>query len=183
MEIFIIAINLLFFLITLTFIIYLIYIFWSFRQVVPYVPTPYRIIDRMIEAASLKPGEKVVDLGSGSGRIVLRVAKKHQGEVWGLEKSKLLLKVSRFRSPYNRKKAKVIFQSADIFDYDLNQFVVVFCFLTSLGLKNLAKSFSTLKPGARIISYMFPLPNQKNFTEQIISWDKKGKIFIYTKKT
>jgi precorrin-6B methylase 2 len=149
---------------------------------VPYVPTPYRIIDKMIALANLKPGEKVVDLGSGSGRIVLRAAKKHQGEVWGLEKSKLLLTVSRWRSPFNRKKAKVVFNSADIFDYDLSSFDVVFCFLTSLGMKKLENSFLTLKPGAKIVSYMFPLSNPKNFSEQMVSWGKKDKIFIYTKK-
>jgi len=181
MDYFILGINLLFFLIVLTLVCYLIYVFRSFRQIVPYVPTPYSIIKRMINLADLQPNDKVVDLGSGSGRLVYRIAKRHQGEVWGIEKSRLLLLVARLRQPFNRKKGQIFWQQADIFTYDLSHFDKVFCFLTSRGMKNLEENFQKMKIGSKIISYTFPLISKENFSQERRQFGQKDKIFVYTK--
>ena len=42
----------------------------------------------MIDLAGIKSGEKIVDLGSGTGRIIIEVAKKHKKNmIIGVEKS------------------------------------------------------------------------------------------------
>ena len=181
MDYLIVSINLLFALLMLTFVLYLGFVFWSFRKVVPYVPTPFKIIDKMIELAQMKKGDKIIDLGSGSGRIVLRAAKQLQGEVWGVENSKILLLVSNIRKAFNRKKAKVKFVRGDIFKSALEPYDIIFCFLTTKGMKQLEKSFAQLRPGSKIISYMFSLKNKENFREQVVKLGKKYKIFIYQK--
>ena len=46
------------------------------KKIVPFVPTPQEVVDKMIELAGVKKGDLVYDLGSGDGRIVVTAAKK-----------------------------------------------------------------------------------------------------------
>lgn len=46
------------------------------KKIVPFVPSPQEVVDRMIELASVKKGDLVYDMGSGDGRIVIAAAKK-----------------------------------------------------------------------------------------------------------
>ena len=43
---------------------------------VPYVTTPPGVVDKMMEMADVGPGDYVIDLGSGDGRIVIDAAKR-----------------------------------------------------------------------------------------------------------
>jgi hypothetical protein len=45
----------------------------------PYVPTPQSTVDRMLELAKVGPGDLVIDLGSGDGRIPITAAKRFGG--------------------------------------------------------------------------------------------------------
>ena len=49
------------------------------KKIVPFVPTPQEVVDKMIELAGVKKGDVVYDLGSGDGRIVITAAKKARG--------------------------------------------------------------------------------------------------------
>jgi lipopolysaccharide export LptBFGC system permease protein LptF len=42
----------------------------------PWAPTSIRTTRKMLEMAALKPGEKLVDLGAGDGRIVIMAARR-----------------------------------------------------------------------------------------------------------
>ena len=54
-------------------------------KIVPYVPTPQEVVDRMLELAQVKKGDVVYDLGSGDGRIVITAAKKYGVKAIGFE--------------------------------------------------------------------------------------------------
>ena len=43
----------------------------------PYVPTPWVIVDEIMKLAQVGPGDFVVDLGSGDGRLVITAAQKY----------------------------------------------------------------------------------------------------------
>src|ERR1035438_5324233 len=45
-------------------------------KLAPYYPTPETIVEKMLQLGGLKAGEKVYDLGSGDGRIVIMAAQK-----------------------------------------------------------------------------------------------------------
>jgi methylase of polypeptide subunit release factors len=51
----------------------------------PYYPTPETVVDKMLATAGLKKGEKMFDLGSGDGRIVIMAAKKFGADATGIE--------------------------------------------------------------------------------------------------
>ena len=55
------------------------------KKIVPYVPTPQDVVERMLVLAQVKKGDVVYDLGSGDGRIVITAAKKYGVKAIGFE--------------------------------------------------------------------------------------------------
>src|SRR4051812_7670954 len=64
------------------------------EKLAPYYPTPESIVDKMLQLGGLKAGEKMFDLGSGDGRIVIVAAQKFHAEAIGIELDKDLCKQS-----------------------------------------------------------------------------------------
>src|SRR6202044_1333997 len=64
------------------------------EKLAPYYPTPETIVDKMLQLGGLKAGEKVYDLGSGDGRIVIMAAQKYHADSVGFELDKDLCKLS-----------------------------------------------------------------------------------------
>src|SRR5205807_10265619 len=58
----------------------------------PYLPSPQLVVERMLEAAQVKSGETVYDLGSRDGRIVITAARKYGANADGVETSDVLRK-------------------------------------------------------------------------------------------
>lgn len=159
------------------------FIMISFRNKVPFVPTPRKIVRRMVDLADILPNEKICDLGSGSGRIIFTAAKFHRENlIVGIEKSPTLRLVSKFfRWFHFGSKKRIQIVNQDFFNIDLFDYDVVFCFSTPEALRILMPKFLMLKPGSRIISYMFPLENQQNFFESVDHVTEKDSIYYYKK--
>src|SRR6476646_5078909 len=66
-------------------------------KIAPYFPTPQSIVDKMLQLGELKAGEKMYDLGSGDGRIVIMAARKYQADATGVELDDTLYKQSTLR--------------------------------------------------------------------------------------
>ena len=64
------------------------------EKLAPYYPTPNTIVEKMLRLGSLKAGEKVFDLGSGDGRIVIIAAQKFHANAIGVEMDKDLCRQS-----------------------------------------------------------------------------------------
>ena len=67
------------------------------RPEVPFVVTPMPIVEAMLELAAVKPGERLIDLGSGDGRIVLAAARRG-AEAIGVEIDAELVERARRRA-------------------------------------------------------------------------------------
>src|SRR5579862_8622427 len=63
----------------------------------PYFPTPLTIVEKMLQLGEIKAGEKVFDLGSGDGRIVIVAAQKYKADATGVEFDESLWKQSSDR--------------------------------------------------------------------------------------
>src|SRR5262245_18862110 len=51
----------------------------------PYVPTPQKVVEAMLDLASVRSNDFVMDLGSGDGRIVLTAATRHRASGMGVD--------------------------------------------------------------------------------------------------
>ena len=147
---------------------------------VPFVSTPKKDFDAILQAAEIKPGEKIYDLGCGKGHLLIRAAKKYGAQAFGYE---LVL------WPYLWARLKVFFSGAkieinlaDFFKADLSQADVVFCYLMPHIVNKLRdKLKQELKPGSRIVCYAFKFADWPT-TREIITHDDNvelGKIFVY----
>ena len=67
------------------------------ERLAPYLPTPPLVVERMLQLAAVKPGEKVFDLGSGDGRIVIMAAQQFQADATGVELDAQLVLESKER--------------------------------------------------------------------------------------
>ena len=61
------------------------------NRLAPFVSSPEHVVDRMLELASVKPGETVYDLGAGDGRVVIAAAEKYKANAIGVEISPRLV--------------------------------------------------------------------------------------------
>src|SRR5882672_2877360 len=67
------------------------------EKLAPYYPSPETIVDKMLQLGGLKAGEKMFDLGSGDGRIVIMAAGKYKADATGVEFDDSLYKQSMDR--------------------------------------------------------------------------------------
>src|SRR5579871_6550093 len=63
----------------------------------PFLPTPTLIVDRMLRLGKLQPGERMCDLGSGDGRIVIAAAREFHADATGIEIDDKLARDSQAR--------------------------------------------------------------------------------------
>ena len=132
------------------------------NKLAPYVSSPARVVDRMLELANIKPGEIVYDLGSGDGRVLIAAVEKYKARAVGVEISPKLVAAAST----NIQKAGIVDQArvvqGDVMDADLNGADVVIIYLaTSLNEKLRPRFEKFLKPGARVISHDYAVPGWK----------------------
>ena len=132
------------------------------NRLAPYVSSPTRVVDRMLELANIRPGETVYDLGSGDGRVLIAAVEKYKAHAVGVEISpKLVVEASN-----NIQKAGIADQArvmqGDVMEADLNGADVVILYLaTSLNEKLRPRFEKQLKPGARVVSHDYAVPGWK----------------------
>jgi len=132
------------------------------NKLAPFVTSPVKIVDRMLEMAHLRPGEKLYDLGCGDGRILITAAEKYKVKAVGVEISpKLAAEAEKnIESAGLTDQATVI--KGDLLETDLSDADVVTIYLaTSLNEKLRPRLERFLKPGARVISHDYAVPGWK----------------------
>ena len=131
------------------------------KKIVPFVPTPQEVVDKMIELAGVKKGDVVYDLGSGDGRIVITAAKKGARSI-GFDVDGDLVKESRenIRKAGVQELAEI--RQQDILTVDLSgASVVTMYLLPDVNLKLKPHILSQMKPGSRVVSHAFDMGDWK----------------------
>jgi len=171
-------------------IIRLFYIISTFYQkkTVPYVPTPKSVVKKMVQNSGLLKAVdqqrtvRIIDLGSGTGKMVFYLAKNTPKniKIYGVEKSKLLYLIAKTRCFFSANKRRIYLTCNNWDKINLTDFDFIFCFLVRKVFKELLPKFrKELKKETKIISYLFPLPANNFFTEKIFKLNKKDNLFIY----
>ena len=134
-----------------------------------YVPTPDHIVAKMLSMAKVGPGDVVIDLGSGDGRIPI-AAVKDFGAVRGIGYE---LDPARNReAAENAQKAgvtdKVRFVAEDLFQADLSQATVITTYLLPALNERLVPTLRKLKPGTRIVTHNYDLTADWKPREKVV---------------
>lgn len=129
----------------------------------PYVPILRRDSERILKIAHLKPGQTLVDLGSGDGRL-LRAAAAQGVRCIGYEINPWLVFVSRIVCWRYRK--LVTIHTADIWHTQLPPADVIYIFILDRYMARLGQKFEAeITRPTRVISYVFTLPGRTPIEE------------------
>lgn len=128
---------------------------------VPYVPTPQVVVDKMLELAEIKPGDVLLDLGSGDGRIPITAARKYGITAYGVDLNPIRVKEAKENAEKEGVADKVEFREEDLFETDLGKATVITMYLLSEINLKLRPKLEKLKPGTRIVSHSFDLGDWK----------------------
>src|SRR5919106_1146514 len=88
------------------------------KKIVPYVPTPQEVVERMLELAGVKKGDVLYDLGSGDGRIVITAAQKYGVRAIGIDIDPQRIKEATANASAAKVSDKVRFIEGDLFEAD-----------------------------------------------------------------
>jgi len=122
-----------------------------------YVPTPQKVVDKMLELAKVTKDDVVYDLGCGDGRIVVTAAKKYGCKAFGFDIDPKRIKEAKANVKKNKVGDLAKIEQKDIFELDLSKAnVVTLYLLPSLNVK-LIPQLEKLKPGSRIVSHDFDM--------------------------
>jgi protein-L-isoaspartate O-methyltransferase len=128
-------------------------------KVAPYFPTPQSIVDKMLQLGELKPGEKMYDLGSGDGRIVIMAARKYKADATGVELDDALYKQSsqRIKTLGLGSLARIV--HGDLTQQDYSSYDLLTIYLLPVAIEKVTPLFEKqLKKGARIVAHDFEFP-------------------------
>ena len=134
----------------------------SLARDVPFVPTPERVVEKMLEVAKVGPQDVVYDLGSGDGRIVIAAARKHGARGVGIDIDPERIQEARDNARKAGVSERVEFRQEDLFKADFRDATVVTMYLLSaVNLQLRPKLLAELKPGTRIVSHAFDMGDWK----------------------
>lgn len=131
-------------------------------KIVPYVPTPPEIVERMLELAQVKKSDVVYDLGSGDGRIVIMAAKKYGVRAVGFEIDPERIKEARENIKKAGVEKLVEIRQQDIRTVDLSEATVLTMYLLpEVNLLIRPNIWKQMKPGSRVLSHDFDMGDWK----------------------
>jgi protein-L-isoaspartate O-methyltransferase len=134
----------------------------------PYVVTPPERVRQMLRAARVKPGELVVDIGSGDGRILIVAAEEFGARGIGIEIDPELVAHSRSVVAARGLDDRVSILHANALDVDISPADVVTAYLTVEGMAVLRPYLERmLRPGTRVASYVFRIPGWEPAEESL----------------
>lgn len=129
---------------------------------VVYIPTPQSLVERMLEIAEVKPGELVMDLGCGDGRMVVTAANKFGARGVGVDIDPVRINEARENARRAGVADKVELRIGDLFEVDISKAdVLAIYLLNEINERLRPKILATMKPGSRVVSHAFHMGDWK----------------------
>jgi len=154
------------------------------ERMVPYVPTPQDVVEKMLDLAKVTPDDVVYDMGSGDGRIVITAAQKFGARAVGVELSPELYTQSTARIKELGLEGRAQILHENMFNVSIRRATVVTLYLlTAVNEKLRPMLEKQLHPGARIVSHDFQIPGwDPEQTVQVISRNGiSHKLYLYVR--
>jgi SAM-dependent methyltransferase len=139
----------------------------------PYLPTLRPQIGAALELAGLQPGDRLLELGCGDGRVVLAAA-RHGLQVTGYELNPLLAAVAWLRTRRYRRQVRIIW--GDFWRAGWPPSEAIFVFLLTRYMEKLDKKIVQYKhKPVKLVSFAFEIPGRKPDR-------RKDGVFLYLYK-
>jgi len=155
-------------------------------KLAPYYPTPQTIVGQMLQLGGLKAGEKMFDLGSGDGRIVIMAAQKFHADAVGIEIDPDLWRqsVARIAKLGLEKNARIVHGDLLAQNYSSADLVTVYLLPDSINGKVEPLLDRQLKKGARVVAHDFEFRAWTPEKVENIADDGEGRsqtLYLYRK--
>ena len=136
----------------------------------PFRQTPAPLVERMLDLAAVGPGDRLIDLGCGDGRIVIAAARLGACAC-GIDIDPARIAEAEAAARLAGVGDRVSFEQGDLFDAGLGEFSVVSLFLLPTVNRWLeGKLRRELREGARVVGYAFPMPNWVPVAQEEHEW-------------
>ena len=152
-------------------------------KLAPYYPTPEIVLDKMLQLGGLKAGEKMFDLGSGDGRIVIAAARRYKADATGVELDDSLARQSaeKIRALGLSATARII--HGDLLKQDYSSADLLTVYLLPGGNDKVTPILDKqLKKGTRIVAHDFEFAAWKPEKIEDIDDDGEGRshrLYLY----
>lgn len=145
----------------------------------PWVPTKRIDVERFLNLAAIREGDKMYDLGCGDGRMV-RAAAEAGAQAEGFELSLFPYILAKVRRSFSTQRSRIKISFRDIWYTDLHDVDIVYFFLMPKFYPKLKdKLEKELKSGARVIAYVWPIEGWEPV--KIDEAAGRPKMFLYRK--
>ena len=122
----------------------------------PYVVTDNEVVNAMLEMAQVRPNERVVDLGSGDGRILIAAARSLGARGLGVDIDPARIRESTANAAAAGVAHRVTFRREDLFQTPLGDADVLTLYLSNdINFRLRPRILAQMRPGARVVSHDF----------------------------
>ena len=155
----------------------------------PYVPTPWKVVEEMLNLADIRADDFVMDLGSGDGRLVISAAERFGARGYGVDIDRELVKLANENAAKAGVAARVRFEERDLFETRLGEATVLTLYLLPHTVTQLVpRILAEMRPGARVVSHDYPLvpwPPDRHLQFELpekvyISGTTRTVLYLYT---
>lgn len=154
----------------------------------PFVVTPPEVVDRMLLLAAPRKGERLIDLGSGDGRIVIEAAKRFGAPGLGVDIDPKLVELARENARRAGVEPLARFEVRDLFETDLRGArVITLYLLPEVNRQLVPRLWEQLAPGARVVSHDYDMgPNwqfdemlELKLAEKLVGPTGRSRVFLW----
>lgn len=135
----------------------------------PYLPTLNNQKIAALELLSLKPGQTLLEAGSGDGRVLKAAAERGLYAI-GYELNPLLVIISWFVTLKHRDKVRIVW--GNYWSKNWKEADGVYVFLYTKYMKKLDDKLSKLGKNVKLVSVIYRIPGKKPVKE-------KNGVFLY----
>lgn len=148
----------------------------------PFITSPDRVVDEMVELAALTEEDLVYDLGCGDGRIVITAALQSGCRGVGFDIDPKLVEEARENAEEHGVADRVEIVEQDVFTVDLSKADVCMMYLLPWMVNKLVPQFEQMEPGSRIVAHEFWIDQvvPDKIVEIPVEGREKVCIYLYT---
>lgn len=121
----------------------------------------------------------IYDLGCGTGKALIIANMQCGAKGIGIEIDPLRVLLAKI-NVWKQKTKGVQILKKNFFDLDISDATVVYMYLVPKAIGRLKPKFmKELRPGTKLVSYMYDLPEAYKGKVKLITHDKKTNLFVY----